>query len=295
MDRELIARTMAPPGASQDLFLRALEPIFTERFAGTRLVVANAPGEDGVVAARRAKTDPPDGCHILVTSATTMSFYPAAGGAGFEVDDFELLLGIGQYSFVLITAGDQPWSDLHEVFDRVRAQGRALRHAGTGQPDFLLVAAMGRRAGLDVEFTQLNGPALIDAVVSKAADIGLGTGTHQPLLAEGRVRVVAQLHPRADRGPGAAPTPKNFGVDATLDNFILVSAPKGLNPADGDRLVRQFTEAVGTPDIATLLAKRLLMAPGLLQGAELRATIAAQSEVFGALRADKRGRSTRAS
>jgi tripartite-type tricarboxylate transporter receptor subunit TctC len=284
MNGEIIARTMATPGASQDLFLRALQPIFADRF-GTRLTVDNASGQDGVVAARRVKDDPPDGWHVLVTSASTMSFYPAAGGAGFETGDFDLLLGIGRYSFVLITASDQPWSDLGAAFDVVRAQARPLRHAGTGQPDLLLVSAMAQRAGLSVEFMQLNGPALLDAVLQKRADIGLGTGTHQPLLADGRVRVVAQLHPRAETGPGAAPTPQHCGVEAMLDNFILLSAPKGLSEGDRTRLVRQFTEAAATPEIATLLTQRLLMAPGLMEGDKLEATIAAQAKAFGALRA----------
>ena len=49
---DLTVRTMAPPGASQDLFLRVLQPIFQQRF-GTRMLVDNLPGEDGVRATLR--------------------------------------------------------------------------------------------------------------------------------------------------------------------------------------------------------------------------------------------------
>ena len=98
------------------------------------------------------------------------------------------------------------------------------------------------------------------------------------------MRVVAQLHSRARRGPGEPPTPQDFGVDANLDNFILVSAPKGLEPARRALLIAQLKEAVGTPEAETLLTKRLLMAPGLMQGAELQAALAAQSQGFAALR-----------
>ena len=139
-------------------------------------------------------------------------------------------------------------------------------------------------AGVPVEFLPTNGPALLEAVVSGKADIGLGTGTHQPLLEDGRVRVVAQLHSRARRGPGEPPTPQDFGVDANLDNFILVSAPKGLEAAHRAVLIDQLKAAVGTPEVETLLTKRLLMATGLMEGAELQAALAAQSEGFAALR-----------
>lgn len=288
LDQEITARTMAPPGASQDLFLRALQPVFAERF-GTRLTVDNLPGGDGVRAAQAARDDPPDGRHLLVTSASTMSFYPAAGGAGFTEADFDMLLGVGRYSFVLITAATQPWSDLREAFEGIRRQGRPLRYAGTGLPDTLLVRAMARSCGVSVDHIPLNGPALLEAVLKGDADIGLGTGTHQPLLAEGRVREVAQLHPRATTGAGAPPTPQDFGVDAVLDNFILVSAPRGLAAAERGRLVDQWSAAVATPAAQALLTQRLLMAPGLLLGDDLAATIEMQKRAFAVLREDSSG------
>jgi tripartite-type tricarboxylate transporter receptor subunit TctC len=288
LDREITARTMAPSGASQDLFLRALQPVFAARFR-TRLIVDNVPGEDGVRAAQAARNDPPDGRHLLVTSASTMSFYPAAGEAGFTEADFDMLLGVGRYSFVLITAATQPWSDLREAFESIGGENRALRYAGTGLPDALLVRAMARRSGVPVDHIPLNGPALHEAVLKGDTDIGLGTGTHQPLLADGRVREVAQLHPHAKTGPGAAPTPKDFGVDAMLDNFILISAPQGLAAAERARLVDQLSEAVATPEVQVVTTERLLMAPGLLHGADLAAAIEAQKQAFDVLRSESPG------
>jgi len=283
----LTARTMAPVGASQDLFLRALQPILAERF-GVALEVDNASGQDGVVAARRVKADPPDGRHVLVTTPATLTFYPHIGDAGFETTDFDPLIGVGRYNFVVITGAGQPWADLHGALTHVRAQGRPLRHAGTGQPDLLMVSAMARSAGVEVELLARNGPALLEAVTSGEADVGLGTGTHQPLLAEGRVRVVAQLHPRAKAGNG--PTPQDFGVGATLDNFILISAPKGVAPEARARLVARLAEAVAAAPIQTLLTERLLMEPGLLHGEELAAAMAAQKKAFATLRSRIAGR-----
>jgi len=283
----LTARTMAPLGASQDLFLRALQPILAERF-GVALEIDNASGQDGVVAARRVKADPPDGRHVLVTTPATLTFYPERGDAGFEATDFDPLLGVGRYNFVVITGAGQPWADLHGALAHVRAQGRPLRHAGTGQPDLLMVSAMARSAGVEVELLARNGPALLEAVTSGEADVGLGTGTHQPLLADGRVRVVAQLHPRAKAGGG--PTPQDFGVGATLDNFILISAPKGVAPDTRARLVARLAEAAAAAPIQTLLTERLLMEPGLLQGEELAAAMAAQKQAFATLRSRIAGR-----
>ena len=71
-----------------------------------------------------------------------------------------------------------------------------------------------------------------------------------------------------------------------MDNFILVSAPRGLKPATRDRLLDQWIDAVGTPEVTALLTKRLLMAPGLIHGAELEAALMAQRQAFALLRAE---------
>lgn len=55
LNQEMTARTMAPPGASQDLFLRALQPVFAARFR-TRLIVDNVPAETVCGPRRRPRT-----------------------------------------------------------------------------------------------------------------------------------------------------------------------------------------------------------------------------------------------
>jgi tripartite-type tricarboxylate transporter receptor subunit TctC len=278
---DLLACTMAPEGASQDLVLRALQPILAARF-GRRLRIENATGEDGMRAARIVKAAPADGRHLLVTASATLTFYPARGDAGFARGDFDMLLGVGRYNFVVITGPQAPASDLVAILAAIREQGRALRYAGSGEPDRLLVAAMARAHGLALEFMPRNGPALLQAVTSGAADFGLGTGTHQPLLAAGRVRVVAQLHPRA--GATRYPAPRDFGVDAALDNFILIAAPRGVAAAERRRLVGELGAAIAAPEIQAVLRERLLMSPGLLEGAALEAALDEQERMFTALR-----------
>lgn len=280
---ELTIRTMAPMGASQDLFLRALQPIMRQRFR-TAITIDNAAGRDGINAALQVKCDPPDGQHLLVTTASTLTFYPATGEAGFTEADFEPLLGVGRYRFVLITASTQPWSNLDELFAHIRAQGRALRYAGTGEPDLLMALAMAKPAGLTVEFLPRNGPALLDAVLTGEVDLGLGTGTHQPLLADGRVRVVARLHSPTEPGHVALPGPAEFGVNAALDNFILISAPRGLPSSGKHRLVEQLSNVVEVSEVTELLTKRLLMAPGLMREGELEAALTEQKRAFALLR-----------
>ena len=280
----LVMRTMAPPGASQDLLLRVLQGVYAARF-GRPIAVVNAPGRDGVAAALLTLADPDDGDHLLVTTGSTLTYYPDSGPVGFTLDDFEPLLGVGRYNFVFITAAARPWRHMAALLDTIRREGRALRYVGSGEPDARLAAAIARRAGIAIEITHKNGPALLDTVLSGEADLGLGTGTHQMLLEAGQLRIMVQLHPRADRSAGAPPMPRDLGVDAVLDNFVLISARRGIAAERRDRLIEELSAAFADAEIATLVSKRLLMTPGLMRGVELTEALASQRRSFEALRA----------
>jgi len=283
-ENPITIRTMAPKGATQDQLLVHLQGILRARFA-TDLAIVNSPGRDGIDAAALAARDPLDGRHFLMTSAYSINYYPAYSEVGYRREDFEPVAAIGAYKFVHVTAAANPWRDLGEALAAARGEGRALRFAGVGEVDFMMMKAMARRAGVAVEFKQTGGPALLASVLAREVDVGVGTGTHQALLQEGKVRVLAQLHARAERGRGAAPTPKDFGVDVTQENFALLSSRRGSAPEAKARSIETLLAALRDPSVDKLIEERLLMAPALLQGAALEDDLAAQREGFATLRA----------
>ncbi|MGH7002531.1 MAG: tripartite tricarboxylate transporter substrate-binding protein [Alphaproteobacteria bacterium] len=281
--RSITVRTMAPKGATQDLLLLHMREIMAAE--GADLIVVNSSGRDGIDAAALALRDPPDGRHFLMTSAYAVNYYPAFSDVGYRREDFAPVLGVGAYNFVHVTAAANPWCDLGEVLRAVRAEGRALRFAGVGEVDLLLMKALAARAGVGVEFKQTGGPPLLAAVLAREVDVGLGTGTHQPLLKEGKVRVMTQLHPRAVRGNGAPPTPRDLGVDVVQENFAMLSIRRDADPAAAAESLAELARVLRAPSAEALIADRLLMVPGLLEGAALDAALAAQREVFVKLRA----------
>ncbi|MCW5771026.1 MAG: hypothetical protein KIT16_05265 [Rhodospirillaceae bacterium] len=280
----VIIRTMAPKGATQDQLLVEMQQIFAHRL-GAELSVINSPGRDGIDAALLALRDPPDGRHFLMTSAYALNYYPEYAPVGYRRTDFEPIASAGAYNFVHVTAATNPWRDLGEALEAMRAENRPLRFAGIGEVDLLMIKAIARKFGVPVAFKQTGGPALLAAVLAGEVDVGVGTGTHRPLLAEGKVRVLAQLHGRAERGPGAPPTPRDLGVDAVQENFAMISTRADAAPDAKARSVALLLEALSAPSVSALVADRLLMVPGAMVGAELEAALAAQRETFAKLRA----------
>jgi tripartite-type tricarboxylate transporter receptor subunit TctC len=277
-------RTMAPKGATQDQLLVQMQEIFRDRL-GAELAVVNSPGRDGIDAALLALRDPPDGRHFLMTTAYALNYYPDYAEVGYRRADFQPVASAGAYNFVHVTAAANPWQTLGEALTALRAANQPLRFAGIGEVDLLMMRAIARGFGVPVAFKQSGGPALLAAVLAGEVDVGVGTGTHRPLLKQGKVRVLAQLHGRADTGPGAAPTPKDLGVDAVQENYAMLSIRAGADPEGQARSVELLLAALDDPRVAALVAERLLMAPGVMQGAALDAALATQRETFARLRA----------
>jgi len=279
---ELTIRTMAAQGATQDTLLRTLQEIMAGR--SLHLSIINTPGQDGVKAALDSRKDPADGSFLLMTTAYTLTYYPQYGNAGYTIDDFEPVLGIGHYNLVVIAPASSPDSDLKQILARVRAERRTLRYAGIGEVDRLMMAAITKKAGVVLDFVAAGGgPALVAKVVNGEVDVGFGTGTHRPLLKEGKVKVVAQLHSR-DSEPRLL-KPLDFGVDADMDNFILISAPHGIPANRKAAIAAALIEATSDPRVQEVITNKLLMTPALLKDADLRAALKRQTRGFEVLRA----------
>lgn len=279
----LVIRTMAPRGATQDLLLVEMVPILARQ--GLRLEIDNAAGDDGIRAARLVARDPADGRHLVMTHTHSINYYPRVREVGYTAADFDPLVGVGGYNWVVLGRTDDTPSSLEGVLARCRAEGRALRHVGVGEVDALMVSAIARKHGVAVDFTGANGPALLETLTSGRADVATGTGTHQPLLAAGTVRVLALLHPRLETGSGAPPGLPALGLDVLIDNFILVCAPRGLADDVRGRVVNALRACFETPEIQTFVRDRLLMAPGLLVQPELDTALERQSLSLEKLRA----------
>lgn len=283
MESSLIIRTMAPKGATQDLLLVEMVPVLARQ--GVRLEIDNAAGEDGIRAARLVARDPADGLHLVMTHTYTINYYPRVRDVGYTAADFDPLVGVGGYNWVVLGRTDGSPDTLAGVIARCKAEGRAMRHVGVGEVDALMVSAIARRHGVAVEFTGANGPALLETLTSGRADVATGTGTHQPLLAAGTVRVLALLHPRIDTTPGAPPGLPALGLDVAIDNFVLVCAPRGLAPDVRSRVVNDLRRCFEDPGIQAFVRDRLLMAPGLLVQPELNAVLENQWTSLAKLRA----------
>ena len=275
-------RTMAPLGATQDQLLQRMRAIMAGE--GSTLNVINSPGRDGIEAAKLSLRDPADGRHFLMSSAYSVNYYPAYGDVGYRREDFAPVLSVGAYNFVHVTAAENPWRDLGEALTAIKAEGRPIRFAGVGEVDLLAMQALAAKFGVQVQFKQTGGPPMLAAALSREVDVAVGTGTHEPLLREGKVRVLTQLHPRATRGPGAPPMPRDLGVDVVQDNFAMLWTRRDADSSAVEASLKRLVAVIDRPEISTFIRDGLLMVPGLMRGAVLEKALAAQRESFKSLR-----------
>jgi tripartite-type tricarboxylate transporter receptor subunit TctC len=265
--------TMASPGATQDQFAQKLKELLARE--GIDLTVINAPGEGGLTAARQVLEQPADGRHLLLTSGGVLA------SDSLDADAFEALVAVGRYQAVMITSAQTPESDIRGIIARVKAEGRPMRWAHPTATSCLQMKVIGAANGFEVECVLSNGPALLDLVASGEADAGVGTGTHRARLEAGDLKVVGRMSTSAE---GDSPTAADLGApEAEVPDWMLISAPAGLEPNVKAELTERLLGAVNDPSITPFLTGTLLMAEGVLAGEELAAAIADQRAALGEL------------
>lgn len=265
----LTITTQGSPGSTLDQYGHALQALLMP--AGIEVTVVNAPGAGGATAALQVKPEPADGHHLLLSAGATLTYIPNYTTVAYATDDFEPLVAVGHYQAVMITAAGNPDSDIRAMIARVKTEGRPLRWAYTAPTNCLPMKAVAAAQGITVECVLSNGPALLDLVVTGQVDVGIGTGTHASLLAAGTIKVIGRLSSTAS---GDTPTLADLGAgNAELDDWMLLSVPRGVDPAVKAALLQALLKAASDPSIAPLLTDKLLMGTGVQSGADLTAAL----------------------
>lgn len=222
-------------GSATDTVARLVGAKMAERL-GQQIVMENAPGAGGTIAAGRAARAAPDGYTILIHTTIALSavlyrHLPYDTATAFEPLG---MINIGPY--VLTSKNDFPASDGKSFLDRLRADGQAvtLAHAGPGTGSHLcalmLMQALDAKPNLvPYRSTSL---ALNDVMGGQVDTMCDQTTNAFPHIESKAVRAYAITSPtRHPRFPDL-PTTAEIGipsVDVTIWHGLY--APKG-TPAE---------------------------------------------------------------
>lgn len=221
------------PGGTTDLLARIVAQRIGQAL-GQSVVVENKAGEGGAIGAAEVANSAPDGCVLLLSSASTMAANPAINPdiCYDPVQDFEHISTLATTPTVVAVHPSFPAADYEAFVATLRENpGRcSYGTAGTGSIAHMLVElykSMARAHAIHVPYRG-SGPALNDAVAGQLPIVVDNLPSALPFIKDRRlVPIVVSAPKRLDSLPDV-PTFADLGLEpVNRMSFLGLSAPKG--------------------------------------------------------------------
>ncbi|WP_432562534.1 Bug family tripartite tricarboxylate transporter substrate binding protein [Kineococcus sp. SYSU DK003] len=259
------------PGGSTDLIGRALAEQAADEL-GVAITVENRPGANGALAARELAGAAPDGQTLMVFNGSLAYITPlaVAEDEAVDIEDYEVVTGVSQDDYVLVTSPDSGLATLADL----SAAGRPLTYGttGVGTGSQLSQALLFQKAGVQATAVPFDGGApTVTAVLGGQVDVG------SVQLGEAKAQIDAgELVPLVvfadERNPNMpdVPTAVESGIEASVQQSRAVVAPQGTPQETIDTLRAAFQTAFDSQEYQDFNTSNLLV-PNEVPGDELLA------------------------
>ncbi|SFM46753.1 tripartite tricarboxylate transporter substrate binding protein [Variovorax sp. OV329] len=237
------------PGGSVDMVGRVAADILSAKLGAT-VVVENAPGAAGSLAAQRLVNSPADGYTLLAGSSNeligTGLVNPAQKYDGIR--DMTPVGMLGSSAVVLVASPKVPVKNIDEFIALVKRNPGKYSYGSSGVGSTLHLAAelLKERAGLFMTHIPYRGTASLSSdLVGGTLDFAVMSPTGAaPFIASGRITPLAvtsqKRFPTLGQVPALAETPQLKGFD--LSGWYAMMAPRGLPP----EIAKQLADALRT-------------------------------------------------
>lgn len=248
------------PGGSVDMAARVVADILTAKLNGT-VLVDNAPGAAGVLAAQRVVSSPADGYTLLVGSSNEM----AATGLVNPAQKYDPLrdltpLGLVANAPVMLVAGPNvPAKNVDEFVALLKRNPGKYSYGSSGVGSTLHFAGelIKQRAGVHMTHIPYRGTAALTSdLVGGALDFAIVSPTAAaPFIKAGRIiplgMTSAKRFPTLPQVPALGESAHLKGYELT--GWFALAAPKGL-PAD---IAQKISAALNAGLAETAFQRRL--------------------------------------
>lgn len=251
-----------------------------EGSTGWKFIPENVTGKGGVNLLNAMKGQPNDGSVIGMVVTESLGYNRvAAAKSGLELSDFTPLTTTAGTQMGIVAKTDSGLSSFDDVVAAAKG-GKEIRF-GVMSPRLGDLAYLLGQAH-DIEFNLVSlkgGKAVMNALNAGDVDIGWGAGIQtKAVLAGDMVNLVSGLKKPLDASPDA-PLMKDLGVDYDAGAKFMLVAPGGMADDVRATLAEKLASVATNPDSkAGGLIKKAFGGPLIIQGAELDALLASDSE-----------------
>jgi tripartite-type tricarboxylate transporter receptor subunit TctC len=247
------------PGSATDVVARTVAQALSSRL-GQVFVVENRPGAGGTIGANLVAKAAPDGYTLLVNSSghtVNPSIYPS-----IPFDTAKDLTGISllaEQPNILVVAPSKGWKTAGDLVKAAKAEPGKLTYAsaGAGSATHMNAEKFRVSAGIDAVHIPYKGTpeALTDTMNGRVDYFFAPVIAALPMVRDNRVTALAVGSAKRASVLPDVPTTEEAGYPGSAYNFwVGMLAPTGTPPAIVERLNKEVTAALASPEVKDRLA-----------------------------------------
>jgi tripartite-type tricarboxylate transporter receptor subunit TctC len=238
-------------GGSTDVTARALAAA-AEKSLGQPIVVVNRPGATGTLALTELGKAAPDGYTLATINEIALDIAPHMQKVSFDpLKDFTPILNFGVYTTFVAVSADSPFKTLKELIDYARANPRIVTVGvpGLGASAHLGMARLAQENKVQFTFVPFPGGApTTSALLGRHVTVASASGELLPHSKSGKVRLLAMFEDTKLKEFPGVQTLKELGYSWSLNSWVGIGGPAGIDPAIRTRLYEAFRKAMDSQE-----------------------------------------------
>jgi tripartite-type tricarboxylate transporter receptor subunit TctC len=250
-----------PPGGPTDILARLLSPRL-QTALGQPFLVESHPGAGGNVGTDFVAKSPADGYTILLTAsgplAINVTLYKTLPYDPLK--DLTPVIHVASVPLVLVVHPSVPAKSVHELIALLKSkpEGYSFASAGNGTPQHLSAELFKTMADVKMVHVPYKGsaPAINDLIGGQVPIAFESMVAVLPQIKGGRLRALATTGPQRSNLLPDVPSVAEAGLpDYESIAWYGVVTPGGTSKAIVDRLNREISKALDTPELKQRLAE----------------------------------------
>jgi tripartite-type tricarboxylate transporter receptor subunit TctC len=248
-------------GSGVDAITRSAQPALAKAL-GASVVVDNQPGAGGILGLQALTRSAPDGLTLSVVSNNVVIFPSVLKSIPFDMpNDFTPIAVVGYTPVVLVVNAKVPANNSKELIALLKAKGSEMNYASGGNGTILHLATAMFLDEAGVKATHVPykgvGPMITDLLGGQVQFATAALPSVQAHLKSGALKAIGVA--TAQR-VAAAPEIPTF-VEQGLSNYVVeawfaVIGPKGMQPAEVERVHAAVASAFNDPAVKETMAKQ---------------------------------------
>ena len=260
--QERTPRIMAgfAPGGTGDLVARLIAEGIGQ-VLGTRVLVENRTGANGMIAAEYVARGAADGATLLQCPMGTMTIGPEIPGANLPIDPRTELIPVANValsSYGAVTGARGPHQSFPALVAAARARPGSVTYAsaGVGSAQHLTGARLAAMAGLELVHVPYRGavPAVLDVIAGRTDLLITNLGDVMRQIQGGELRLLALADAQGVPEFSTAPRLSETVPGLEVAGWFGLCGPRGMPEAS----IRRWTEATERALRDPTLRQRLL-------------------------------------